>query len=58
MAYDFQIVVDCVSPHVLTDWWAETLGWGVEEQDEGFIQKMIAEGCATAAETGNEFCIS
>jgi hypothetical protein len=48
MAYDFQVAVDCDSPHVLADWWAQTLGWVVEEQDEGFIQKMIDDGYATA----------
>ena len=51
MAYDFQIVVDCQRPHELADWWAETLAWVVEQQDEDFIRKMIAEGYATDAET-------
>ena len=30
MAYDFQVTVDAARPHVLADWWAETLGWDVE----------------------------
>jgi Glyoxalase-like domain len=51
MAYDFQIVVDCADPHVLADWWAETLGWVVEPSDEGFIRKMISEGYATDDDT-------
>jgi Glyoxalase-like domain len=51
MAYDFQIVVDCADPHALADWWAETLGWVVEEQDPDFIRRMIAEGYATDADT-------
>ena len=51
MAYDFQVVVDSSDPHVLADWWAETLGWVVEPSDEGFIRRMIAEGYATEADT-------
>lgn len=51
MAYEFQIAVDCEQPHTLADWWAETLGWTVEQQDPEFIRKMIAEGYATEAET-------
>jgi hypothetical protein len=51
MAYDFQVAVDCASPHVLAEWWAAALGWEVEEQDQGIIRKMIAEGYATADET-------
>lgn len=46
-----QVVVDCASPHKLADWWAETLGWEVEGQDEGFIRSMIEQGFATDAET-------
>lgn len=51
MGYTFQVVIDSADPHVLADWWAETLGWQVEEQDATFIKKMIAEGFATDAET-------
>ncbi|MDI6103119.1 VOC family protein [Actinoplanes sp. NEAU-A12] len=51
MAYDFQVSVDCTDPHTLADWWAETLGWDVESQDEAFIKEMIAKGYATDAET-------
>jgi hypothetical protein len=47
MPYDFQIAVDASEPHVLADWWAETLGWVVEPSNEAFIRKMIAEGYAT-----------
>ena len=46
-----QVVVDCTSPHTLADWWAETLGWQVEPQDEAFIRSMIDKGFATDAET-------
>ena len=51
MAYEFQVVIDCAEPHSLADWWAETLGWTVEDQDPGFIHRMIAEGYATDADT-------
>jgi hypothetical protein len=51
MAYDFQVAIDCSSPHVLADWWAEALGWQVEAQDEGFIRRMVAEGHATEDQT-------
>jgi hypothetical protein len=51
MPYDFQIAVDSAKPHVLADWWAETLGWVVEPSDEAFIRKMIAAGYATDEDT-------
>jgi Glyoxalase-like domain len=51
VAYDFQVAVDCADPHALADWWAETLGWVVEEPDADFIRRMIAEGYATDADT-------
>jgi hypothetical protein len=51
MAYEFQVAVDCAQPHVLADWWAETLGWKVVVSDPEFIRKMIAEGYITDADT-------
>lgn len=51
MAYDFQVAVDCARPHELAGWWATTLGWVVEESDQDFIRRMIAEGYATDADT-------
>ena len=51
MAYTFQVVVDCHDPHVLADWWAETLGWHVEPQDAAFIKSMIEQGHAQDADT-------
>ena len=51
MAFTFQVTVDCASPHELADWWAETLGWEVEQQDEDFIRRMVAEGHADESET-------
>ena len=51
MAFDFQVAIDCTSPHELADWWAEALGWEVEAQDESFIRRMIEEGHATDEQT-------
>jgi glyoxalase superfamily protein len=51
MALDFQVVVDCADPHTLADWWAETLGWRVEPQDEAFIRRMVEAGHASEADT-------
>jgi len=51
MALNIQIAVDCSEPHALADWWAETLEWAVEPQDEDFIRSMIEQGFATEAET-------
>jgi hypothetical protein len=51
MPYTYQLVIDCADPHVLAEWWAETLGWMVEPQDEDFIRSMIEQGHATDAET-------
>ena len=51
MAYKFQVVIDCQDPHVLADWWAETLGWHVEPQDATFINSMIEQGHATDSDT-------
>jgi Glyoxalase-like domain len=51
MAYEFQVTVDSQRPHEMVAWWAQTLGWEVEPQDEAFIKKMIAEGHATDEDT-------
>lgn len=51
MAHTFQVVIDCHGPHVLAEWWAETLEWQVEEQDESFIRSMLEQGHATEGET-------
>ena len=51
MGLNIQVVVDCQNPHDLADWRAETLGWAVEPQDEGFIRSMIEQGYAADAET-------
>ena len=47
MTYEFQLTVDCADPHVLADWWAETLGWVPEASDSAMIQDMIDQGYAT-----------
>jgi hypothetical protein len=44
-------VIDCADPHVLADWWAETLGWQVEPSNEAFIRSMIDQGLASEADT-------
>ena len=51
MAFDFQVVIDCASPHELADWWAEALGWQVEPQDEALIRRMVEAGHASEADT-------
>ena len=51
MAYEFQVTVDCADPHMLAEWWAETLGWQVEAQDEAFIRRMISAGQASDSDT-------
>ena len=51
MAFDVQVAIDCSAPHELADWWAEALGWQVEEQDEAFIQRMVDSGAASEAAT-------
>jgi hypothetical protein len=51
MAFDFQVAIDCASPHELADWWAEALGWQVEPQDESFIRRMVQTGAASEEDT-------
>jgi len=51
MPYSVQIVVDCANPHDLAAWWADTLDWQVEAQDEAFIRQMLAEGRANESDT-------
>ena len=51
MTLNIQIAVDCRKPHELAEWWAETLEWAVEPQDEDFIRSMIDQGFATEAQT-------
>lgn len=51
MPFTVQVTLDCRDPHVLADWWAQTLGWQVEPQDESFIRRMIAEGHAAESDT-------
>jgi hypothetical protein len=51
MTFTVQVVVDCIDPHPLAAWWAETLGWQVEPQDEKFIRQMIDEGHASESDT-------
>lgn len=50
-AWQIQVTIDAARPHQLADWWAETLRWEVEPQDESFIRSMIDQGFATDADT-------
>lgn len=49
--WSVQVTFDCADAHVLADWWAETLRWEVEPQDESFIRSMIEQGYATEDDT-------
>lgn len=49
--FTVQVTIDCADPHELAAWWAETLRWEVEPQDEGFIRSMIEQGHASDADT-------
>jgi Glyoxalase-like domain len=51
MAFDFQVTIDSTAPHELADWWAEALGWQVEQQDESFIRRMVESGAAAESDT-------
>ena len=51
MAFDFQVTIDSPAPHELADWWAETLGWQVEPQDEALIRRMVQQGAASEEDT-------
>ncbi len=51
MAFDVQVTIDSSAPHELADWWAEALGWQVEEQDESFIRRMVDTGAASEDDT-------
>ncbi len=51
MGWQVQVTIDCERPHELADWWAETLDWEVEPQDEAFIRSMIEQGFATDDDT-------
>ncbi len=46
-----QVVVDCRDALTLADWWAETLGWSVEQTDESFIRSMLEQGHASQDDT-------
>ncbi len=50
-SWDVQVTIDCRRAHHLADWWADTLRWEVEPQDESFIRSMIDQGFATIDDT-------
>lgn len=49
--FGVQLCVDCAHPHVLAEWWAETLNWTVEAHDADFIRSMIDQGFAALSDT-------
>jgi hypothetical protein len=51
MAFEFQVTIDSTAPPELADWWAEALGWQVEQQDPAFIRRMVESGAASEADT-------
>ncbi|MGU3432247.1 VOC family protein [Actinomycetes bacterium M1A6_2h] len=51
MGYAFQVTVDAQDPHVLAQWWAETLGWEVERTDPEFVRDMVDQGRADESDT-------
>jgi hypothetical protein len=51
MTFSVQVAIDAKDPHELAAWWAETLRWEVEPQDESFIRSMIDQGHATEEDT-------
>ncbi len=46
-----QVTIDSADPHELAAWWADTLLWEVEPQDESFIRSMIEQGHANDSDT-------
>lgn len=51
MGYEIQVTIDSDNPHEQAAWWAATLGWQVEEQDEKFIGEMVDAGHASEDDT-------
>ena len=49
--FSVQVTIDSADPHELAAWWADTLRWEAEPQDEDFIRSMIEQGHATDADT-------
>jgi Glyoxalase-like domain len=43
----FQLVADAANPHALARFWADALGWTLED-NEAFIQSVIDAGYATS----------
>jgi Glyoxalase-like domain len=51
MTFTVQVTFDARDPHELAAWWAETLRWEIEPQDEAFIRSMINQGHASEEDT-------
>ena len=50
MSTPFQIAVDCADPHLLARFWADALGYEVEDHT-GIVSQVLAAGLATEADT-------
>jgi len=50
MPTDVKVVVDCQDPHRLADFWAEALGYLVED-NSALVQQLLGSGAVPAAAT-------
>ena len=50
MSTPFQVCVDCDDPHLLARFWAEALGYEVEDHAD-LVARMLEAGAATEADT-------
>ena len=50
MSTPIQIVIDCAEPHRLVRFWAEALGYEIEDSSE-LVAQVLAAGGATEADT-------
>ena len=50
MSTPFQIAVDCADPHLLARFWAEALGYELEDHT-GIVSQVLAAGLADESDT-------
>ena len=50
MSTPFQVCIDCADPHRLVRFWAEAMGYEIEDHSEG-IARIIEQGWAAEDET-------
>ena len=53
MTPTFQIAIDCADPHLLARFWAEVMGYEVEDHHD-LVQQMLDAGYAQAEEDATE----